>query len=190
MTPDVQACGERLIQRPEPVDPKALSVTSISILTTLISLGCTALVVILVAKKQERSRHSFVASICCLSILLGSLSLLLEGFVQKTCERACTEAWIATFDENWRPRATHAQYGWFYYVPKVLGHKDSNIYRAERKWANDERWEKHEKKLLKAGINSMAGLFRMIVAVMIRAWANLYAFVVRRYNVGASGGHQ
>jgi hypothetical protein len=170
---DAPACGERLVHRPEPINPSALSIALITILTLLISLGCSAVVVVLAAKKQQRSGHAFVPLEWYLSIILGSLSFLFAGFVQKTCERVCTEAWIATFNENWQPRTTHARYGWLRYLPQVLRHTDTKIYFNERKWANDEKWREEEKPKLVKLASTMAAPFRRIAAVATLAWAKL-----------------
>jgi hypothetical protein len=119
-----------------------------------------------------------------LSIVLGFLSFLFGGFVQKACVRACSEAWIATFNENWRPGTGAGRYGWVRYLPNVLGSKDSKVYRDERNWAIDEKWRAEEK--LKTGeyVNIAVAPFRMTAAVMAALWVKFYRPIKRRYQSG------
>lgn len=154
------------------------------IIATLLYLGCTAMLVVLVAKKQQRSGHSVVPLVCSLSISLGFLSFAVAGVVQKTCERACTEAWIATFNEDWQPQKVRGHYGWLRYVPNVLGYKDSKIYRDERSWAIGELLDENKPKVVEF-VNSMAAPFRMVAMMSTLAWAKLVTFIAHICNAGA-----
>lgn len=131
-----------MVRRPGPRDDWAWSVEVTTIVVWIISLGCSAAILYLVAKKQQRSGHSYTALTCGLSILLALFSTWLAGYVSLVCQRAYIEAWFATFDEHWEAPKGPPYYQWLSWmskVPSVVRRPESEIYRREKFRDREER---------------------------------------------------
>ena len=146
----------------------------------IISLGCTAMIVTLAAREQQRSGHSYVALACALSIPLALLSTWLAGYVKLLCERAQIEAWIATFDEHWQEPKGHRLYQWCNYLWNVeFKRPDAEVYREE----SDRDWNDRLRATIDGwvenAIHAGDSAFGLVAAVVAVAWVKLYAPIAR-----------
>ena len=159
---DSQACGERLIRRPGPRDDWAWPVEFVTIAAWIVSLGCSAMILYLIAKKQQRSGHSYIGLVCGLSILFALFSTWLAGYVSLACQRAYIEAWFATFDEHWQAPEGPQWYLWFHWmskIPSVLRHSESEIYRTEKFRDREERVNQYIDRSVRSAVHALRRLW-------------------------------